>query len=195
MTNRRDAWTKKEYRTLKRLYPNTSVEDIGALLGRTPSAVQSKVAVLRLKKENAKNMRTENEILLLREIYPYATNDTVAERMGRSPDAIKSIAKRLGLMKAFRWTPIQLAYIRKNYSEKGRHYIAKKFGRSPDVVRDAARKLGVSRKTHHKRWTKKEEEQLKQLLTNRTCEEIAKILDRPIGSVKMKCYDMKLQQG
>lgn len=190
---RRDAWTEKEIYTLKQLYPNTSVEDIARTLGRTPSAVQVRAAVLHLKKEHSKDVWTEKEIVLLKELFPEATNDIIADRMGRSIDAVKSIAKRLGLKKASHWSPKELEYVRKHYSEQGRHYIARKLGRSPDAVKVVAGKLSVSRKTHQNSWSPTEEEKLKQLAANKTPDEIAIIFGRSVASIKAKIYRFGLQ--
>lgn len=185
------AWTDHETQVLRQKYPNTSVEEIAEILNRTPSAVQARACKLSLKKEEGKDIWTEEDILLLKTIYPNATNCVLAERFGRSSDSIASIAKRLKLKKAYRWTTIELEYIRDNYSEKGRHYIAQELGRSPDSIKNAARQLGVARKTLRRCWTNEETEQLQQLLLKHTCDEIALLVNRPVNSVKMKKWDMK----
>ncbi len=192
---RSNAWTKRDYQILKRLYPDSSVEEIGALLGRTPRAVQSKAAILRLKKANNKDVWTETEIQRLKEMHPDFTTCEIAERMGRSPNAVKSMAKRLKLKKANRWTPTEIQYVKKYYAVKGCHFIARKVGHSPAAVKYVAGQLGVSRKTIRKKWTKHEEEQLIQLRTVHTYQEIAEIMDRTLVSIKLRCYKMGFRQG
>jgi hypothetical protein len=97
MTRERN-WTYKELDILRFNYSTMSDEELGKKLKRTPGAVQTRAAMLGLKKEKAEAW-TPQRLKLLTDFYEIMFNDDLAKWIGLSPRTIRRKAKELGLKK------------------------------------------------------------------------------------------------
>jgi hypothetical protein len=87
-------WSPEKIEHLRKLAPTTYKKEIGAILGRTESAVDTKMGRLQIK---GRGWRPE-EIELLREMAGQASRKDIAQVVGRSFAAVTSQMTQLGFV-------------------------------------------------------------------------------------------------
>ena len=95
---RRSNWTVAEVGVLNRRYKRDSAKTLARRLGRTPSAVESKIVRLGLRKQP---QFSANEIQAIRDEYQNGAA-LLANKLGRSVYSVQSKASRLGVTNAAR---------------------------------------------------------------------------------------------
>ncbi len=163
-------WSDLEIGLLRDLYPDTPQEEIAAqLVGRSFSAVQARVHILGLSREN---FWTEEETALLRQLWPDRTLSELAGILKRAPRAIRSKARRLGLRR--------------------RPMVAADSGDKEEGIASRERK---SKRPAPRPWSEEEVKCLKHMYPTSSPEKIAKNLDhRSVASIKNKACELGLTE-
>lgn len=93
-------WSKQDDELLRSMYQSHDSDQIAAALGRTPSAVRTRVWTLKLSSKIQHWSR--DEIRQLREFYarPFFVVSELAKSLGRTEDAVSLKASRLGIASA-----------------------------------------------------------------------------------------------
>jgi hypothetical protein len=99
------AWTDADHAFLRRNYGSMSCAELAAELGRTPTSVKSRIAILKLRK---RRRFTPAEIDLIRRLYPEGDTNELARTLGRSVSSIYTVISRLGLKKSEAWRAEEL---------------------------------------------------------------------------------------
>ena len=94
------SWTDRDIQYLKENYPAGDVRMIADHLGRTVSAVKSKVKVLGLKKLRKRTEWTPEMLKTLKDKYPDVQTETIAKELELSLTAVYQKANSLGLYKS-----------------------------------------------------------------------------------------------
>jgi hypothetical protein len=93
-------WLKEDEQKLKKLYPDTPIQDLVRLFNRPKDKIISKANRLGLKTKRPERKEWSHEdIKLLKRLYPYTKNKILAERFACSFDAIAGQAAAYGLKK------------------------------------------------------------------------------------------------
>lgn len=98
MTRERN-WTYKELDILRLNYSTMSDEELGKKLKRTPGAVQTRAAMLGLKKKK-EDVWTPQKIKLLTDFYDLMFNSSLALWLGVNERTLRRKANELGLKKS-----------------------------------------------------------------------------------------------
>lgn len=141
---------------------------------------------------------TEEEIKILKRHYRKRGANYVAKFVEHSPDTIMNKARELELRTGkFRpWQKWEDNYLLRNYHIKKNSSIAKTLKRTIRSVHHRAEFLKLTKRGADK-WTEAEKELLRELYTNRnyTVEDVAKILNRSVVSVKVKAPRLGLTRA
>lgn len=115
------------------------------------------------------------------------TESEIARLMDRTVGSIRGQKELLGLKSARIWEETDYAQLKVFVSEnKSNQEIAKIMGRTRSSIQQAKFKLGLGDFSVHK-WTKKEETELWQLVTEITTAELAQYFNREWTAIERKC--------
>jgi hypothetical protein len=195
-----NLWTDKEIAELRRMYRDSTDNEIAKKLGRTLSAVQSKIKKLKLFQElrqlgltrRTRVLWTSEDIAILRKLYPVETNVQIAKLLGKTRSTVVRMAQKSGLTELFKkpgpskeapWTVVEDAFLKEHIYTWPVEKISKKLGRGVSSVKNRAWK---KRWLKQYRWTKQDIAQLQYLLPRCSNEEIAAKLGRGVEAVKAK---------
>lgn len=141
-----------------------------------------------------KRIFTEEEINYIIDNWGKESTYSMRKKFDCSFEAICKVAVKNGLEKpkSNQWTEEEINTL-KELSDKF-HYqdIAKIMGKSENAIYLKARKLGIILIQDRRKWTKQEEEQLKDLWGSKSIEYIARKLKRTVFSLKVKAVRMSL---
>ncbi|MCX8074141.1 MAG: hypothetical protein N2749_00955 [Clostridia bacterium] len=197
-------WTEYELDYLKNNYNKIPVEDIAKHLKRSKKSIFEKAHKIELSESNNRPWTIDEENYLIKN-YTIKSNIELSDYLNRSMQSIRTKASKLNLKKEKRkkkkekekniflkrWTKEEEEYIKKYYPSENISLISEKLGRSEMAIIKKANYLGVKR---NKIWSEEEENTLKYLYleTDKTIDEISKILGRTKRSVSGKIHTMRL---
>jgi hypothetical protein len=147
----RKPWPANEVKYLIRHYDKMSCKQISEKLGRTPFAIRSKAAILKIARFSKWDHK---EIASLRRLWKKGyTAAQIAEIIGKTKNSVCYQIKRLkqdlelsGRRNPIRWSQEQTDYLRKQYPRWATSRIAQKLGRTLSSVKLKARHLGLENK-------------------------------------------------
>lgn len=149
------GWTRREDAIVRRLYPKAGVPDVvGALPGRTWSAIRRRASVLGIARVDARAPWSPAEVASLRRLYPSAPWPEILRALPRrARGSICQMAGELGVRRvAYRngggtsrvWTRAQDAELREMWPQHARRSICERLGRRWTAVRARAVELGLT---------------------------------------------------
>jgi len=196
-------WSEKEKQRLLELSKNMPVDEIAHEFNKYSSAIRTQARMLGIKLITnglKAKLWTEDELTQLRNLIPIHTTLEVAKIIGRTEDSIRKKAKKLGLkVKTKRnwWTEEEIVKLQELAPTLTVEQIQQEINRSGNSIRAKAKELGIKfvnnpRKTKTS-WTKKELDQLKELISTNSAEELAKIIDRSEHSIRAKVRELGLK--
>lgn len=188
-----NAWTEEEVKELKHRYPKVTIEELVFSLGRTSSAIKTKVKKLGLRKTERWK---EDEVAFLTKYYPTKGSLFVANKLGRTRLAIQQKAQKLGTEEGIcskkSWAKKEDRILNELFFDLSAEQVGKRLGRTARSVKARAVKLGLVKQP---RWTDEETEQLKSLFPTHTREEIAEIMGLSFGAISGKIKRMGLRKN
>lgn len=208
------AWTQKEIRRLKRLYPMNHNKDIAKMFDRTTISILGKAKKLGLQKDwdggyrvppssQNENLWTQKDINILRKMYLNSSNDEIAKKLNRSCQAVQTKVKKLGLFQEFKqqglfrntkngkglWADEEIDTLKKLHLAKTAAQIAEKLGRTSKAVGIMARRLGLSTtRSMANAWTVEDDAFLEKHIAKWPLEKIAKKLERTPCAVQRRAW-------
>lgn len=165
----RKLWSDDEITMLNTLYPNVGAAEVGKILGRSTHAVHEKAAMLGVRylskkrvvkctivdcKEEAiaqgycnyhyNNKRLNGEFKKLKTICVVGSCNRLAVHRGYCQKHYYSKLRKKEIQKVLiKWSEDEIAFLFKNFKDKGIKFVAKRLGRSYDAVRHKAAKLKI----------------------------------------------------
>ena len=195
--NNEDLWTERELDILKSNYKRIPLSKLLELLpGRSKNAVKIKIKKLFYSDTPIKNINTaytEEEIDILRTYYKKIKLSELEKMLpGRTSNSIKMKAHNLGLTDRVAWTKEEEKIINNFYGKISKEELM-------DMIPSRTWAAIVSRAIILKKtiptnyFNETEDAILRNNYKNFTPEELAKILNRPVGSVRgrMKILDLE----
>ena len=98
-------WSKHEFERLRKLYPNTSTQDLTQQINRPYHAINKMASRIGIKKKVRiikKTQWPEEQIKILQKIYPTTETWRIANQLDRPVSAVRRKAKEMGLKRARR---------------------------------------------------------------------------------------------
>jgi len=133
-------WTEEEITFLKDNYGYISNEEIGKVINRTGTAINTYCYKHKIKHPR---MWTEEEARFMEENYHSMDIDEIAESLGRSVSAVKTYAHKHHMKSNKFWTKEEEAFIEANYGRYTISSFSKKFGKSYKATQQKIFRMGI----------------------------------------------------
>lgn len=195
-------WSESDIKTMRRLYPHTSGNQLARMLDRTPFGISGTANRLRLKKKHADEFRTnrplelrrwsEKENRILKKLYPSHTAVEISELIDRTAGAIVAHANYMRLKKTRQWTQKEYAYLRRFHNKKPSAEVSRILGRTVETIRGKAKELGVARKAP--RWPSRQEKLLIKYYPTMEAKKLAKRIGRTPRAINTKALELGIRR-
>ena len=117
----------------------------------------------------------------------------IAKELNVPRSKVTNFLWKNNICKRTKWTEDDEAFLKKNYMEMSYSQIAKVLGKTESSCQQRAKKIGIPKKlSGPNTWTKEEISYLKDHIKTDSYESITKHLNRSIGAVYNKVYELKL---
>lgn len=156
-------WSHSELDFLKKNVVSMTYQQLSRRLGRSPSAIATKVRALNLRSfselSEQQSRWTEDDLTFLQEHYPNTNMDELVRHLHRSPAAINRKARHLQLYKESwnPWTETEVAYLKEHYTSQTAEELAQDLNRSLSSTSSKLERLNLQKW----KWTEVEREYIR----------------------------------
>lgn len=189
-------WTEEEIKFLKDNLGSMSNQEIANALGRNIGSVAAKATKLNVPRKNNRKW-TEEDYQFLRDNAATMTNEEIAKALDRNIGSVAKIIPAMGLERKTayaKWSEKDVAFLKNNAINMSNKQLAKALNRNIGSItaKLSELQLGERENITHKKWTEDEVNFLKNNASNMTNKELAKALNRSVGSVSLKVSTMNI---
>lgn len=192
----RRMWTDKEIRFLKKNAQTMTNKELAKALNRNIGSISTKVMQLGIPREHNKSW-TQEELDFMKENANKMTNQEIADTLGRNIGSVAKLIPEMGLERKRprkSWTIKELEFLQKNVIKMTNQQLADALGRNISSVATKIVELDLSSQIREsggrRRWTQEELDFMKENAYELTNKQIAKKLNRSLGSVALKMCDL-----
>lgn len=187
-------WTKEEDEYIKENFGKVTLSNMSKVLKCSISTIQKRAASLGFE-VTYKTVRrwTDEEITFLKISSTKYLNKTIAKRLNRPVNEVNKKARELGITLIFKrpiWKKWKVDYLVDNLNKMSLAKIMKSLEVGYHQIMDKIEELDLP--YHNNRWTKEEEDILRELAPQYYIKSIAKLLNRTEGAVATKARKMNL---
>lgn len=178
-------WSPEDDARLTDLYnANTSYEAMASILHKTPGAVHTRVARLKL----SDRIWTTEEEAWLKLNYADLGKEACAQYLNRTPGSIEHKVNKLKISTRI-WTDEDTAWLITNYANTPISTCVEFLNRSPSSITSKAHSLNLVKATH---WTAFEDDWLRENKPANTWQYCSNYLGRSISSIKQRAFRLRI---